>query len=71
MINILTKKVQKEFTDVYGVTAIGNNKNTIYIYVLNDVYKTMIQSLLKEKFNNFEIEHIKVVVTGQIKPALD
>lgn len=68
MINTLIKKIQKEFTDVYGVTAIGESKKIIYIYTLNDYYKTMIQNLLKDKFNAFEIEHVKVIVTGQIKP---
>lgn len=68
MTNILINKIKKEFADVYGVTAISPSKKIIYIYVLNEIYKSMINDLLKEKFNSFEIEHVKVVVTGAIKP---
>jgi hypothetical protein len=70
MINILTK-IKAELNDVYGITSVNSVKKIIYVHVLNDFYKTFAQELLKEKFNNHELERVKVVVTGHDLPAID
>ena len=71
MTNTLINKIKYELNDVYGITGIGSAKKIIYVYVLSDYYKTFAQTLLKQKFNNHEMDRVKVVVTGQILPAVD
>ena len=71
MINILIKKVKAELNDVYGVSAIGISKNIIYVYVFEEYYKNMINTLLNAKLNKAEMDKIKIIVTGHIVPALD
>lgn len=71
MTNILAKKIMNELNDVYGITGIGIMKKNIYVYVLNDYYKIFAQTLLKQNFNDHELEQVKIVVTGHEVIAVD
>lgn len=71
MINTLTNKIKYELNDVYGINSVHQHKKIIYVYVLNDYYKSFAQELLKTKFNAHELEQVKIVVTGHDIQAVD